>query len=421
MTVYLRHQLGVCVVQTASLEDGVDLFPSAHTATFSRKSEQLVAGVMDVTVRHTETGDSCVVGVPEGGTVVGLKADALNEMFPGSINPVREAACVAAHIEGCEEELDDAQRVADTGLEDGGAVQLVPRWPNVKAPAVYSCTHGGGVYNIKLSRCGTLCAVGSTYGRITVFDTTTAAVVADFTHGNRSVCCPAFSVCGTWLATYSNERTIRVWLTATWEQVWLHDNNTSVFSAAWTHCGRLVSGDLHGKVRVWDLKGTPSATVLEGHSRHVCSIAVSGTRIFSGSNDKTIRVWDISTLTHTHTLDEHTREITNLALTQDEKHLVSCSWDNSLKVWCTTSLSCLRTVQLDGSPFSLAVSQPGDAVAVVTPNSETTTLYRLSTGEFLGKVDSKDGGVALSLCGRWLFTPTNKTSVSVCAVSSVSP
>ena len=82
---------------------------------------------MDVTVRHSGTGDSCVVCVPEGGTVVGLKADALNEMFPGSINADREAENVAAHIEGCEEELDDTDRVADTGLEDGGAVQLVPQ------------------------------------------------------------------------------------------------------------------------------------------------------------------------------------------------------------------------------------------------------------------------------------------------------
>ena len=85
---------------------------------------------MDVTVRHAVTSVSSVVGVPEGGTVVGLKADALNEMFPGSNNNAsREAACVAAHIEGCEEELDDAQRVADTGLEDGGSVKLVTRWP----------------------------------------------------------------------------------------------------------------------------------------------------------------------------------------------------------------------------------------------------------------------------------------------------
>ena len=40
---------------------------------------------MYVTVRHTGTGDSWVVGVPEGGTVVGLKADALN--VPGFYQP----------------------------------------------------------------------------------------------------------------------------------------------------------------------------------------------------------------------------------------------------------------------------------------------------------------------------------------------
>ena len=132
-------------------------------------------------------------------------------------------------------------------------------------------------------------------------------------------------------------------------------------------------------------------------------------------------MWDISTLTHTHTLDEHTGWVTDIALTQDEQHLVLCSYDKSLKVWCTTSLSCLRTVQLDNNkvPSSLAVSQPGDVVAVVL--FFMTALYRLSTGECLGKVDSKGAGVALSLCGRWVFTPPNNTSVSVCAVSSVSP
>ena len=316
---------------------------------------------MDVTVRHSGTGDSCVVGVPEGGTVVGLKADALNEMFPGSINPVREAACVAAHIEGCEEELDDAQRVADTGLEDGGAVQLVPRWPIVKAPAVCSSAHGNEVTRITLSRCGTLCALGYHNAHITVVDTTTAAVVADLTHGNRRIPCTAFSVCGTWLATCSNNGTICVWLTSTWEEVCtLH---TDVYCAAWTRCGRLVSGAGTGKLRVWDLKGTPSATVLEGHSEAVCSIAVSGTRIFSASGDKTIRVWDISTLTHTHTLDE-LAGCSDIALTQDEQYLVSCSWDKSLKVWCTASLSCLLTVRQNFEHFFVAVSQPGDVVAV---------------------------------------------------------
>ena len=260
-------------------------------------------------------------------------------------------------------------------------------------------------------------------GHITVFDTTTAAVVADLTHDDQNILCTSFSVCGTWLATCCYDGTICVWLTSTWEEVcMLHHNDTTVCAAAWTHCGRLVSGDYDGKVRVRHLKGTPSATVLKGHSKAVVSIAVSGTRIFSGSLDESIRVWDISTLTHTHTLDGHTDSVKDIALTQDEQHLVSCSQDKSLKVWCTTSLSCLRTVPLDSpfQPTSLTVSQPGDVVAVKSWTS--STLYRLSTGTCLGKVDSQGFGVALSLCGRWVFTPTNnKTSVSVCAVSSVSP
>ena len=184
-----------------------------------------------------------------------------------------------------------------------------------------------------------------------MFDTTTAGVVADLTHGDEGILSTAFSVCGTWLATCSEDSTICVWLTATWEQVWcLEEHDTEVCSAGWTHCGRLVSGDEDGKVCVWDLEGTPSATVLEGHSDCVYGIAVSTTRIFTGSEDKTIRVYDISTLTHTDTLSEHTGGVYHIALTNDEQHLVSCSNDNSLKVWCTTTLTCIRSVFLSDTP-----------------------------------------------------------------------
>ena len=189
-----------------------------------------------------------------------------------------------------------------------------------------------------------------------------------------------------------------------------------MLSAEWTHCGRLVSGDYDGKVCVWDLEGTPSATVLEGHSRQVYGIAVSTTRIFTGSDDKTIRVYDISTLTHTDTLSEHTGSVYHIALTKDEQHLVSCSGDDSLKVWCTTTLTCIRTVVLSDCPSLLAVSQPGDVVAVRF--RDTPKLFNLSTLECLGQVESEGDGVALSPCGRWVFTSSN-SSVNVCAVCDV--
>ena len=96
-----------------------------------------------MSVRHVESGRSCVVGVADGGTVLSLKADAVEEMFAGSINADREASVLAARIEGCDEDLDDAERVANTGLEVGDPVQLVWRWPHVNAPACLRQAWGG--------------------------------------------------------------------------------------------------------------------------------------------------------------------------------------------------------------------------------------------------------------------------------------
>eukprot|EP01061_Rhynchopus_euleeides_P046367 TRINITY_DN8770_c0_g5_i2.p1 TRINITY_DN8770_c0_g5~~TRINITY_DN8770_c0_g5_i2.p1 ORF type:complete len:172 (+),score=16.87 TRINITY_DN8770_c0_g5_i2:21-536(+) len=165
-----------------------------------------------------------------------------------------------------------------------------------------------------------------------------------------------------------------------------------MWSAGWTHCGRLVSGDDGGKVCVWDLEDTPSPTMLEGHISTVDGIAVSTTRIFTGSKDSTIRVYDISTLTRTDTLSEHTSCVVHIALTNDEQHLVSCS-KQSLKVWCTDTLTCTRTVSL-GCTYRVAVSQPGDVVAVSLANR--TELYNLSTLQCLGQVQHRNPLIPLA-------------------------
>ena len=58
---------------------------------------------------------------------------------------------------------------------------------------------------------------------------------------------------------------------------------------------RVATGSADGKARVWDLsQATPTATVLEGHSGPVRSVAFSsdGKRLVTGSSDGPARVWD---------------------------------------------------------------------------------------------------------------------------------
>ena len=178
----------------------------------------------------------------------------------------------------------------------------------------------------------------------------------------------------------------------------------AVCSAAWTDCGRLVSGDQDGTVRVWDLEGTPIATVLQGHVHTVYGIVVSTTRIFTGSADRTIRVYEISTLTHIRTLRVRT-SVNDIALVNNEHHLVSCSADKTLKVWCIVTFTCIRSVDVIDIPMFVALSQAADVVVVSCLNH--IEFFNLSTLQCLGQVQTNGSGVALSPCGRWVFVPNN--------------
>ena len=76
--------------------------------------------------------------------------------------------------------------------------------------------------------------------------------------------------------------------------------------------------------------------VFEGHTGGVNSVAFSwdSKHIVSGSWDKTIRVWDAETgEVVVGPLKGHTAMVTSVAFSQDSKHIVSGSRDQTIRVW----------------------------------------------------------------------------------------
>eukprot|EP01061_Rhynchopus_euleeides_P046405 TRINITY_DN879_c0_g1_i2.p1 TRINITY_DN879_c0_g1~~TRINITY_DN879_c0_g1_i2.p1 ORF type:complete len:650 (+),score=179.11 TRINITY_DN879_c0_g1_i2:33-1952(+) len=289
----------------------------------------------------------------------------------------------------------------------------------VKAPAVYDA-EGVLVASVGLSPCGRLSCVGTCGGGdVFVFDTTTAEKVVQLKHGDSAHDCVAFSRCGKWLASASRDKTVAVFCTATWERIHtLQGHTDEVRAAAWTHTGCLVTGSQDQSLRVWDVvQGVCAHERKQAVPADFFTIAVSHTSIFATAPDtKTIHEWDVNTLQHTHSLVGHTEDVLQVALTTDETQLVSCSYDKSVKVWCTTTRTCLLTMGCglgqkppkractdSGELLRVAVSQEGDVVAIV---SETKVhLLKLSTGECVGTLPvSECRAIALSTCGRWVFT-----------------
>lgn len=79
----------------------------------------------------------------------------------------------------------------------------------------------------------------------------------------------------------------------------------------------------------------PCLMTLQGHTYSVqaCAYSPDGRHIVSGSFDRTLKVWDAETGRELRTLAGHTNEVQACAYSPDGRYIVSGSLDHTLKVW----------------------------------------------------------------------------------------
>jgi len=223
------------------------------------------------------------------------------------------------------------------------------------------------------------------------FRVKTSSIVLD---GHSStVRAAAFSHNGLYIASASDDHTIRIWNASNKSEVQsavtqeATDNKVisaviksefrtftghtnMVMSVAVSPDGAaIVSGSDDKSVRIWDaLTGTEMLSPMFGHTASVWSVAISfnGRLIASGSTDHTVRLWDLQTGKAVgEPMQGHSDYVRAVVFSPDARWLTSGSKDKTVRIWdiATQRPSAIGPLYCQNAVLTVAVSPDGRLVA----------------------------------------------------------
>jgi WD40 repeat protein len=166
---------------------------------------------------------------------------------------------------------------------------------------------------------------------------------------------------------------------------WLsHAHNNCIRAVAVLPGGPyFVSGSDDGTAKMWAFVGAPSRVRTFAVGAVVMSVAAlpDGVHFVVGAS-KEVRLYHVDG-TLVHTFRGHDRVVRALALTPDGQHIISGSWDHTVKVWSVATKSLNTFSELHTNHVHALVALPDNQHALSGSADHTVKLFNVNDGAAL--------------------------------------
>ena len=186
----------------------------------------------------------------------------------------------------------------------------------------------------------------------------------------------SFSPDGTRLATIGPKNTAKVYDLANGgrDLLTLEGHTAEVITIRFSPDGKWLATTSEDKsIKLWDAGTGRELNTFIGHTHYTSRVVFSpdGTRLASGSFDRTVKVWDIQTGQELLTLSGHGGTVWGIAFSLDGRFIATGSNDNTLRLWDVRTGEPLLTLPTAAPPFRISFTPDGTRLIVSMISGET--------------------------------------------------
>ena len=121
----------------------------------------------------------------------------------------------------------------------------------------------------------------------------------------------------------------------------------------------LASGSWDDTIRIWDMDTGECTRLLKGHTWGVFSLlTLPDSRLLSGSYDGSIKVWSLLDGTCLFDMFGHTMAPKSVLYLSSTQELVTGAWDHQIRVWNMRTGRCLKTMQIHADEIRCLIDLP---------------------------------------------------------------